>query len=80
MLVDDTDEIDLMNHIKRLNQEFERTIPIIHREGRNSYSLIQKTKSGVVRIMARVSSEAVARNIVNDFIRKMRDESDDDGK
>jgi len=50
------------NHLVQVNtQKFERTVPIIHKEGKNNYVLIQKTKSGMVRIMARVSSEAVAR-------------------
>lgn len=60
--------------IQVINREFERTIPIIHKEGRNNYVLIQKTKSGLVRIMARVTSETIARRIVNDFIQKMNDQ------
>lgn len=55
-----------------INREFERTVPIIHKEAKNDYVLIQRTKSGIVRIMARVPSEVVARKIVNDFIKKMK--------
>lgn len=65
------------NHLVQVNtQKFERTVPIIHKEGKNNYVLIQKTKSGMVRIMARVSSEAVARKIANEFIRKMKGHPD----
>jgi len=62
----------MSNLIKVINEEFEKTVPIIHKEGKNNFAIIQKTKSGLVRIMARVSSEAVARRIVNKFINKMK--------
>ena len=57
--------------VQFINQEFERTIPIIHKEGKDNYVLIQRTNSGIVRIMARVTSEVPARKIVNSFINKM---------
>lgn len=62
--------------VQVINQELERTIPIIHKGGKNNYLLIQRTKSGIVRIMARVTSETIARKIVNDFIRKMKSHPD----
>lgn len=58
--------------IQLINQEFERTIPIIHKEGKDNYVLIQRTDSGIVRIMARVTSEFLARKLVNNFIRRMK--------
>lgn len=61
--------------VQLINQEFERTIPIIHKEGRDNYVLIQRTDSGIVRIMARVTSELLARKLVNNFIRRMKKSS-----
>lgn len=58
--------------VQIINQEFERTIPIIHKEGKDNYVLIQRTDSGIVRIMARVTSELLARKLVNNFIRRMK--------
>lgn len=58
--------------VQLINQEFERTIPIIHKEGKDNYVLIQRTDSGIVRIMARVTSEFLARKLVNNFIRRMK--------
>lgn len=58
--------------VQLINQEFERTIPIIHKEGKDNYVLIQRTDSGIVRIMARVTSELLARKLVNNFIRRMK--------
>ena len=58
--------------VQIINQEFERTIPIIHKEGKDNYVLIQRTDSGIVRIMARVTSEFLARKLVNNFIRRMK--------
>lgn len=57
--------------VQVIDEEFKRTIPIIHKEGKNNYALIQKTKSGIVRIMDRVQSEKTAREKVNEFIRNM---------
>lgn len=61
--------------VQLINQEFERTIPIIHKEGKDNYVLIQRTDSGIVRIMARVTSELLARKLVNNFIRRMKKSS-----
>ena len=58
--------------VQLINREFERTIPIIHKEGKDNYVLIQRTDSGIVRIMARVTSELLARKLVNNFIRRMK--------
>jgi len=63
--------------IRIINEEFERTVPIIYKEGEDNYILIQRTKSGMVRIMARVTSEFIARKMVNAFIRKMKAQTDD---
>lgn len=54
--------------VQIINQEFERTIPIIHKEGKDNYVLIQRTDSSIVRIMARVTSEFLVRKLVNNFI------------
>ena len=63
--------------IRIINEEFEKTIPIIYKEGEDNYVLIQKTENGMVRIMARVTSEFIARKMVNAFIRKMKAQGND---
>jgi len=57
--------------VQLINREFERTVPIIHKEGENDYAIIQRTDSGIVRIMARTNSQQTARQIVNRFILNM---------
>ena len=63
--------------IRIINEEFERTVPIIYKEGEDNYVLIQKTDNGMIRIMARVTSEFIARKMVNAFIRKMKAQAND---
>jgi|GEM_PF-4565240 len=63
--------------IRIINEEFERTVPIIYKEGEDNYVLIQKTENGMIRIMARVTSELIARKLVNAFIQKMKSKAAD---
>ena len=54
--------------VRIINEEFENTVPFIHKEAEDSYMIIQQTPNGMTRILKRVSSEFLARQFVNRYI------------
>src|SRR5690606_28656631 len=57
--------------VRIINEEFENTVPFIHKEAEGSYMIIQQTPNGMQRIMKRVSSEFLARQFVNRYINEV---------
>ena len=54
--------------VRIINEEFENTVPFIHKEADDSYLIVQQTSNGMTRILMRVPSESLARQFVNKFI------------
>ncbi|SHF34703.1 hypothetical protein SAMN05444392_11648 [Seinonella peptonophila] len=54
-----------INVSQLIEEEFKQTIPIIHKESEYDYRIIQFTRSGVARVLGRVSTQEQARKLVN---------------
>jgi hypothetical protein len=62
-----------LNMLTLIDEEFDKTMPIIHKESDYDYLVLLITRFGI-RIKARVSSEGKARSIINRMIKEKQTE------